>query len=45
MNFAISFLQEMLGNSDIQKIETLHISKINYTIQLYFLFILKFNLK
>lgn len=35
----------MLGNSNIQKIETLHISKINYTIQLYFSFVLKFDLE
>lgn len=44
MNFAIYFLQEMLGNSNIQKIE-MHISKINYTIQLYFSFVLKFDLE
>lgn len=45
MNFIISFLQEMLNNLEIQKIGTLHISKINYTIQFYFSFVPKFDLE
>lgn len=35
----------MLGNSEIQKVETLHITKINYTTQVYFSFVPKFDLK